>query len=385
VLRAPLVLVPVELTRKSARAGYQLRATDDDPLVNPALAEYLAARRAYGFPDLPDAGTLGDGYDLQQFLAETAAAVGDRPRWAVKTDAVLALFSFQKFVMYKDLEANAAPLAAHRLVRQLVTRQADAGAPVVGLPDDVRRMDLDAEYPPERTFQVVDADASQLRAIAAAARGHDLVIEGPPGTGKSQTITNLIAQALAADRRVLFVAEKMAALSVVHARLVAAGLGEFCLELHSTKANKRAVMRALGAALDASLQGVAAPTTSTERLPAVRAALPSTSARPMRPTARSAPPRTRATASTGASSARPARVRRAGGRRHARAPRPDRPRPRRPRRGRRGGRRPRRAPVARHDAPFYTGDDLEAVGASPTGWWAGSPTWPRGPAPWRRG
>jgi hypothetical protein len=99
------------------------------------------------------------------------------------------------------------------------------------------------------------------------------VIEGPPGTGKSQTITNLIAQALAADKRVLFVAEKMAALSVVHARLVAAGLGEFCLELHSTKANKRAVMQALGAALDASLQGVAAPTASTERLPAVRATL----------------------------------------------------------------------------------------------------------------
>jgi hypothetical protein len=83
----------------------------------------------------------------------------------------------------------------------------------------------------------------------------------------------LIAQALAADKRVLFVAEKMAALSVVHARLVAAGLGEFCLELHSTKANKRAVMQALGAALDASLQGVAAPTASTERLPAVRATL----------------------------------------------------------------------------------------------------------------
>jgi hypothetical protein len=72
--------------------------------------------------------------------------------------------------MYKDLEANAGALTAHRLVRQLVTRQGEAGGPVVGLPDDVRRMDLDAEYPPERTFQVVDADSSQLRAIAAAAR-----------------------------------------------------------------------------------------------------------------------------------------------------------------------------------------------------------------------
>jgi hypothetical protein len=232
-----------------------------------------AARLRRAAPELPDAGGLTEAYDLQAFLAATAAAIGERAGWAVKTDVVLALFSFQKFVMYKDLEANAGALASHRLVRQLVTRQGSAGDQVIGLPDEIRRMDLDAEYPPERTFQVVDADSSQLRAIAAAARAHDLVIEGPPGTGKSQTITNLIAQALAPGKSVLFVAEKMAALSVVHARLVAAGLGEFCLELHSTKANKRAVMQALGAALDASLQGVAAPTASTERLPKVRAAL----------------------------------------------------------------------------------------------------------------
>ncbi|GLC25155.1 DUF3320 domain-containing protein [Roseisolibacter agri] len=271
--RAPLLLVPVQLARKSARAGYALRATGDDPLVNPALAEFL--RRGYGLqlPELPDAATLGDAYDLQAFLGEVATRVGDRAGWAVKTDVVLALFSFQKFVMFKDLETNARAIGDHRLIGQLVTRQGGDGTHLVGLPDDVRTMDLDAEYPPERTFQVVDADASQLRAIAAAARQHDLVIEGPPGTGKSQTITNLIAQALAAGQSVLFVAEKMAALSVVHSRLVEAGFGEFCLELHSTKANKRAVMQALGAALDASLQAVAAPTASTERLPVVRATL----------------------------------------------------------------------------------------------------------------
>ena len=276
VLRAPLVLVPVELVRKSARAGYQLRPNGDDPIINPALAEYL--RRGFGvaLPELPDPAGPTDAVnadDLQAFLRAASAAVAGRPRWAVRTDCVLAQFSFQKFAMYRDLEANAEALAAHRLVRQLVTRAGATGGHVVGLPDEVRRMALDAEYPPEQTAQVVDADASQLRAIVAAARGYDLVIEGPPGTGKSQTITNLIAQALAAGQRVLFVAEKMAALSVVHSRLVAAGLGEFCLELHSTKANKRAVMQALGAALDASLQGVAAPTTSTERLPIVRAAL----------------------------------------------------------------------------------------------------------------
>ena len=266
VFRAPLVLLPAALTRKTARTGYELRATDDDPIVNPALAEYLRGR-GITLGDLPDSAALTDDYDLQTLFSAVAAQVAGNERWAVKTDIYLSLFSFQKFVMYKDLEANAEAVAAHRLIRQLVTR---TGGGVIGLPPEIRGMDLDEEYPPESTFQVVDADASQLRAIAACARGHDLVIEGPPGTGKSQTITNLIAAALAADRSVLFVAEKMAALEVVHDRLVQAGLGEFCLELHSTKANKRAVMQELGAALDASFQSLAIPQASTERLPQVR-------------------------------------------------------------------------------------------------------------------
>ena len=144
---------------------------------------------------------------------------------------------------------------------------------MIGMPAEIREMKLDEHFPPESTAQVVDADSSQLRALAAAAKGHDVVIEGPPGTGKSQTITNLIAQALAADKSVLFVAEKKAALEVVHSRLVQAGLGEFCLELHSTKAQKRKVIQGLAAALDASLEPIVAPTASTQRLPHVRHSL----------------------------------------------------------------------------------------------------------------
>jgi very-short-patch-repair endonuclease len=267
--RAPLVLLPVELSRKTARTGYELRATDDDPIVNPALAEYLRPR-GIALPELPDSASIPDDFDLQTFFTAVTERIAGQKGWAVKTDIYLGLFSFQKFVMYKDLEANAPAVAAHRLVQQLVTR---SGGEITGLPAEIRAMELDAEYPPESTFQVVDADSSQLRAIAACARGHDLVIEGPPGTGKSQTITNLIAAALAADRSVLFVAEKMAALEVVYERLVQAGFGEFCLELHSTKANKRAVMKELASALDASFQGVAVPRASTERLPLVRKTL----------------------------------------------------------------------------------------------------------------
>ena len=169
--------------------------------------------------------------------------------------------------MYKDLEKNAVNLAAHSIISKVITRSGNSFA---NLPDEVRRMELDRDFPPETTAQVVDADSSQLRAIAAVARNHNLVLEGPPGTGKSQTITNLIAQSLSAGKSVLFVAEKMAALDVVYRRLVAAGLGEFCLELHSTKANKRAVMNEIRQSLDASLQGVAVPQASSSRLPIVR-------------------------------------------------------------------------------------------------------------------
>lgn len=265
--RAPLVLVPVELSRKSARSGFIVRATDDDPIVNPAMTEYL--RRDYGIslPPLPDSNSIPDDFDLQVLLREVRSAINGQLGWVVKADIYLGLFSFQKFVMYKDLEANKNALENHRLIKQLITR---TGGQFGTLPSDVKDMSLDEEYPPEKTFQVVDADSSQLRAIAAVARGHDLVLEGPPGTGKSQTITNLIAQALSAGQSVLFVAEKMAALEVVHRRLVQAGLGEFCLELHSTKANKRSVMSAIAAALDASLQQIAVPTLSTQRIPAVR-------------------------------------------------------------------------------------------------------------------
>ena len=270
VFNAPLVLLPVELSRKSARSGYRIRAADDEPVVNPALAEYLRLDFGITLPELPDSATIADDYDLQTLFSATTQSIAGRRGWSITTDIVLALFSFQKFVMYKDLEANAGAVAAHRLVRQLVGREGDR---VIGLPDDVRRLELDREFAPEATAQVVDADSSQLRAIAGVARGYDLVLEGPPGTGKSQTITNLIAQALGAGKSVLFVAEKMAALDVVHSRLVRAGLGEFCLELHSTKASKRAVMRSLAAAIDASLQPVPATMQAGVALPALRTAL----------------------------------------------------------------------------------------------------------------
>jgi very-short-patch-repair endonuclease len=270
VLKAPIVLLPVELSRKSVRSGYTIKAADDEPMVNPALAQLLRQQYGISLPPLPDLQAIPDDYDLQQLLTVVQQTIGSKAGWSLKTDIYLGLFSFQKLVMYKDLEANIEALKAHRLIRQLITRK---GLPISALPKEIRDMQLDREYPPEAGGQVVDADSSQLRAIVAAGRNMDLVIEGPPGTGKSQTITNLIAQALAANKSVLFVAEKMAALSVVYERLRAAGLSEFCLELHSTKTNKRAVMQELGVTLNKSLTTIAAPASARQRLPVVRTEL----------------------------------------------------------------------------------------------------------------
>lgn len=111
---------------------------------------------------------------------------------------------------------------------------------------------LDDVLPPDRMFHVVDADASQARVIEEVRSGRNLVVQGPPGTGKSQTITNIIAAAAKEGKTVLFVAEKMAALSVVHDRLVKVGLGEVCLELHSKTANKKAVLAEIARTINAA-------------------------------------------------------------------------------------------------------------------------------------
>lgn len=265
--KAPLILVPVELSRKSARGGFIITATEDETIVNPSLIEFLRRNYSITLPELPDSSQLDENYEVQQFFAAVAETVSNQTEWKIKNEIYLGLFSFQKLVMYKDLERNAENLAAHKIIGKIITKN---GEQIIGLPEEIRQIQLDRDFPPEQTAQVVDADSSQLQAISTVAKNYDLVLEGPPGTGKSQTITNLVAQSLSAGKNVLFVAEKMAALEVVHRRLVAAGLGEFCLELHSTKANKRAVMQEIRNALDASLQRIAGTRSSTERLPVVR-------------------------------------------------------------------------------------------------------------------
>jgi len=242
-VKAPLVLLPVTLDRKSARSGFSLRAHEDEPRFNPTLVEMLRQdfQLELGVPtgDLPRDEA---GLDIAGMWKRVRAAIKDIRGWEVSEDVVLSMFSFAKYLMWKDLAERTDDLRRSPVVAHLIDTPREPYTSTVPFPD-VRR--LDADYTPQQVFSPLPADSSQLSAIMAAARGKDFVLIGPPGTGKSQTIANLIAQCLAEDKRVLFVAEKVAALDVVYRRLREVGLGEFCLELHSNKTRKLDVLSQL--------------------------------------------------------------------------------------------------------------------------------------------
>ncbi len=160
----------------------------------------------------------------------------------VLPDVAIGTFSFAKYLMWKDLVERADRLKESALVRHLIDRD---GALSTGTGGSPRADELDKTVHPAALFTPLPADSSQLVAVVRSADGQDFVLDGPPGTGKSQTIANMIAHNLALGRRVLFVAEKRAALDVVQRRLADKGLGPFCLELHSAKATKSAVLQQL--------------------------------------------------------------------------------------------------------------------------------------------
>ena len=238
---SPLVLVPVRLARENPREPYELVLADDDVVLNPALTVKLAE---FGV-ELP--GFDEDDLDFKAALDSFERAVSGQSGWEVKRRLVISLFSFHKEVMYRDLDRNEALAVGHKLVQALAVGAREGSALDFDVVPEER---LDEQVPPEETVTILDADSSQMQCIAAAAAGQSFVMDGPPGTGKSQTITNIIAEILARGRTVLFVSEKAAALEVVHKRLRAEGLGDYCLELHSQKATRKEVAQELGRALE---------------------------------------------------------------------------------------------------------------------------------------
>jgi very-short-patch-repair endonuclease len=238
---APLITLPVSIERsggKGKSVEVVIEYTGEDLETNLSLAEKM--RRDFGLeiPVFDEDDTPGS------YFAKFDEILEIKNRWSIRSHMSLALLSFGKLLMYRDLDPKNWPagesIAKHDLVRELFEGTKNT---------EVERGEEYAIDAPELKeivpHLIRDADSSQHSALIHALRGQNLVIEGPPGTGKSQTITNLIAAVLAKGKNVLFVAEKLAALEVVRSRMDDAGLGVFCLEVHSHKTKKGALLNDL--------------------------------------------------------------------------------------------------------------------------------------------
>ncbi|MHB8876007.1 MAG: DUF3320 domain-containing protein [Myxococcaceae bacterium] len=243
---SPLLLYPLELKLERDRKRVRFSRLAEDPIGNVTLAEKLRRDCGVDLRALMQLEEDESGVDMRGLLQAVRAAIRGQTGWEVLEEAHIGLFTFTKFLMWKDLADNEPTLLSNDHVRHLAAKRPDNmpsfGAEVT--PEQVASMDP-AEVP-----CVVNADSTQMAAVASALSGRSFVLQGPPGTGKSQTIANLIAATLAKGRSVLFVSEKMAALEVVHRRLKEVGVEDFCLELHSHKSNKKEVLVSVGKAFD---------------------------------------------------------------------------------------------------------------------------------------
>ena len=241
---APLLLLPVEMVYK--KGNYYIRTRDEEISLNITLVEYLRQIHDIRINGLDPLPTDDSGVDVPLIFAAIRDALKEQNRWDVEEECLLGTFSFSKFLMWNDIHNHREELQQNNVIASLVANSLTwSPEPIT---DNLK--DIDSTMSPAEIALPVAVDSSQMAAVIEGGKGHSYILYGPPGTGKSQTITNLIANALYQGKRVLFVAEKMAALSVVQSRLAKIGLDPFCLELHSNKVTKRHVLHQLEKALN---------------------------------------------------------------------------------------------------------------------------------------
>lgn len=235
---APLLLLPIKITRENISSPFVIEYNDDDVILNPALVLKLKKDFQIYLEDI-DISDIKDT-DIVKVFEYVQKKIEKQKKWKLLNNIYIGLFSFAKFVMYKDLDQNQDKIKSSNLVKYICGK----GEPQYTNIDEVCPANkLDTDVLPNDTYQILDADSSQQQAIAFVKANNNLVIEGPPGTGKSQTIANIIAELLSQGKKVLFVSQKIAALSVVKSRLDAHGLEPYCLELHSDKTNRKQVLQ----------------------------------------------------------------------------------------------------------------------------------------------
>lgn len=264
VREAPLILLPVSLLRNKNTSSYNIQVRDDDLTTNLSLQKRLQEDFGISLPEIDET----DEWCPSNYFARIKKAISTQPSWGIDVNGMqLGFFSFAKLLMLNDLNANAWPdnsLLSNSMLESLLQKGFEASEPLFGAEDK-----LDQLLSPADIIQIIDADASQTKVIEEVRKGSSLVVQGPPGTGKSQTITNIIAAAVHDGKSILFVAEKMAALSVVHDRLVKTGLRDICLEIHSKTANKKALAQEIGRTLKNS-NSIPSPVGDTKKLKQAR-------------------------------------------------------------------------------------------------------------------
>ena len=238
---APILLLPVEIIRKSAAKGYVIRSREEETMMNITLLEMLRQNFGISVPGLDPLPTDESGVNVKLIYSIIRHCIKNQRKWDVEEQAILGIFSFNKFIMWNDIHNNAHKLTQNKVVSSLINGKIEWNA----ITEEMDASYMDRQLSPADIVLPIIADSSQLEAIYEAVHDKTFILHGPPGTGKSQTITNIIANALYKGKRVLFVAEKMAALSVVQNRLAAIGLAPFCLEIHSNKTKKSTVISQL--------------------------------------------------------------------------------------------------------------------------------------------
>ncbi len=239
VYAAPLVLVPVTLKWGSILSPFTMELHEDEIILNPTLTYKLENDFGCKLPE------FNLDTPIKEYFNQIEEIISNN-QWSITYEVSLSLLSFLKSSMYYDLERHRDSIVKNPVIRAISGDASDIPHDIT----DIEDYDFDSNQKADQVFQVVDADSSQQEALLYAQKGISFVLQGPPGTGKSQTITNIIAQSLASGKKVLFVSEKMAALDVVYNRLKEADLADFCLVLHSYKANKKQTLDQLSQVFD---------------------------------------------------------------------------------------------------------------------------------------
>ena len=241
---SPLILIPatIEVSKRRGHRTMTLRLDPDgEPVVNTALTLYFEEQGVELSEDWSWDGDKG----IQAELREIEEAVRDKPGFQVDNQLLLGRLMSPQIEVFEDLKFNEEKIVHHPAVQSIATGQNKLPRfPIIN------EEELDSLQNPEDTFSPLNADGSQRQAIELAKQGGSFVLEGPPGTGKSQTIANIICEMIARGKSVLFVSEKLAALEIVAQRLREAGLDQAILQMHGNHLRKKEIITSLEHAIN---------------------------------------------------------------------------------------------------------------------------------------